>query len=141
MIREAPVSDLLWLATRARIDITPTLRAMEIVSDQGRILGMVGFDGWAPNSCMMHIALDVPSAGRHLICPAFHAVFDPDKFNLGVAVGVVKSTNKKALRLNEKLGFRVIFMGRDWFEPGVHQVWMEMRREECRWLSEKRKAA
>lgn len=143
ILRKAPPEHLPWLAQRARIDVTPWLRALEIRTEDGRILGMVGFDGWSGNSCCMHVALEPGyegmRAGVMLVRPAFEFVFV--HCDLGVAVGTVKSTNEKALKLNRHLGFREVFRGKDWFEPGVDQVWMEMRREDCRWLTGSRKAA
>ena len=100
---------------------------------------MVGFDGWNRNSCMMHVALEDSvsgkKAGAALIRPSFRYVFEA--CNLGVAVGTASSLNRKALELNRHLGFRVVFTGRDWIHPGEDLIWMELRREHCRWLDRK----
>ncbi len=139
----APREHLAWIAERAHIDVFPWTRALEAVSDDGRILAMVACDGWSKNSCQMHVALEPGvegmRAGVSLIRPAFLFVFVI--LGLGVAVGTLRSDNVKALALNRHLGFREVFRGKDWHEPGVDQVWMEMRREECRWLLPERKAA
>ena len=139
ILREAPRDHLFWLANRAKIDITPGLRAMEVVRESdGVILGMVGYDGWAPNSCAMHIAMDSPMAGRLLLKNAFRVAFEV--FGRGILVATVLSSNAHTLAFDKHLGFREVFRGKDWIEPGVDQVWLEMRREDCRWLQQ-RKAA
>lgn len=142
ILREAPPEHYGWMAERAEVWVRPGFRAMEVV-DGERILGMVGFDGWHQNSCAMHVALDPSLSGRRalgmLIRPAFRFVFE--SCGLGVAIATVLGTNKPALRLTKHLGFREVAIGRDWYAKGVDLVWLEMRAEECSWLTAQRKAA
>jgi RimJ/RimL family protein N-acetyltransferase len=137
IVREAPRDHLPWLAERAGLTVHPALRAIEAVDDQGRIHGMVGFDGWFGNTVALHVALDNPAALRSLVTAGFQIAFDVA--HKGVALCCVVGTNRKSLRLVQHLGFRFAYSIRDGWMPGVDMVWFEMRREECRFL--KRKAA
>lgn len=130
-VRAAPREHLPWLAQRARLNVSPVLRAIEVV-DGDRILGMVGYDGWTPSACSAHIALEHPAALRHLLRPGFRVPFL--ELNRTVLIATVLSTNERSLALVKRLGFREVFRGRDWFEVGTDLVWHEMRREECRWV-------
>jgi hypothetical protein len=139
ILREAPREHYPWIAQRADLNIGPGFRAMEAI-DGERILGMVAFDGWQVNSCCMHVALEAPIAARRLLYPAFRYAFVLE--GKGVVVGAVLSTNEKAIALNRHLGFSEVARGRDWCARGVDLVWMEMRRENCRWIQQaERKAA
>ncbi len=134
IVRWAPSEHYPWLAERAKIGIRSDLCALEAVSGD-RIVGMVGFDGWSAGSCCMHNALDAPIAARKLLRASFEFVFTVS--NRPVAIATVLSNNARALKLDLHLGFRELFRGKDWWEPGVDIVFLEMRREECRWLGKK----
>lgn len=136
MIRVAPPEHYPWLAERADLEITPRLRAIESIDPSGRILGMVGYDGWTDTAACMHIALGFPGAFRALIRPAFEWLFldDPRGAGKQVAVCQVLSTNARSLELVRHVGFREVFRGQGWWAPGVDLCWFEMRRDDCRWI-------
>ena len=136
MIRVAPPEHYAWLAQRADVDVGPRFRAIESVDESGRILGMVGYDGWTASAGCMHIALEFPGAFRALLRPAFECLFldEPRGAGKRVAVCQVLSTNSRSLGLVRHVGFREVFRGQGWWAQGVDLVWFEMRREECRWL-------
>ncbi len=96
---------------------------------------MVGYDGWLPNACAIHVAIEEPMAGRRLVRPAFGIPFL--EMGLGLVLGWVLSTNTRALRLDLHLGFRETHRIRDGWRPGVDLVLLEMRREECRWIPQR----
>lgn len=102
---------------------------------------MVGYDGWTPNACSMHVAIEDPIAVRRLIKPAFGIVFDekPKGLGLGVALASVLSTNTQSLRFTKHLGFKRVAMLRDAWRPGVHMIFFELRRDE--WLRRRGKYA
>ncbi len=135
IIRVAPPEHYPWICERARLALTPGFQALEAVTPDGRILGMVAYDGYRPNSVCMHVALERPSAARHLIVPAFRAAFLD--LNRGIVYGQVLSSNPRALDLDLHLGFREVARLKDAWEPGIDIHVLEMRREECRWLTEK----
>ena len=128
-----------WLAQRARVTAGPTFHAIAAIDDNGGIAGMVGFDGWLPNACSMHVALEDPHAFWTLVRPAFGIPFD--HYGFACVVAPVVSTNKRSLRFVKGLGFREKASFRDAFGRGVDLVLFEMRREHCRWLRPARKAA
>jgi RimJ/RimL family protein N-acetyltransferase len=123
--------------------VHPDLHAIEAVDEDGRIVGMVGYDGWMPGAVCLHIAIEHPAALRRLLRPGFGVAFDPQPRGVGkvAALATVLSTNERSLRLVRHLGFREVYRGRDWSGPGVDFVVHEMRREECRFLPRARKAA
>jgi RimJ/RimL family protein N-acetyltransferase len=138
ILRVAPPDHWCWIAERAKLTIGPGFGAMEAIEDlrgaEGpvRILGMVGFDGWTPNSVSLHVALDSPIALRKLVRQCFGMAFD--QFKREVVTGIVLSSNERALKLDRHLGYREVFRGRDWYAPGIDMVALEMRREDCRFL-------
>ena len=133
-VRAAPPAHYDWIAKRANLIIGSNFGAIEAIDDAGRILGMVGFDGWTPNAVSMHVALDSPIAARRLLKVAFWVAFVDSK--KGVVLGLVLSTNKRALKLDRHLGFTEIARIKDGWAVGVDTVVFQMRREECRWIDQ-----
>lgn len=112
---------------------TPGFKAIEAIEERdGRILGMVAYDGWTPNACSMHVAIEEPIAVRRLVRPAFRIPFVELKKQ--VVIGMVLSTNLKALKLDEHLGFTIRGRIPDAWAPGVDLILLSMRRDECRFL-------
>jgi RimJ/RimL family protein N-acetyltransferase len=126
------IGDLTWLASRAGLSVHPSLEAIKATDTTGRIVGMVGFDGWTPGSVSFHVAVEYPAALRRLIRPAFNLAFVQLKRQ--VVLATVLSTNKRSLHLVEHLGFRRVCEIKDGWDVGAHLVIHEMRRHECRWL-------
>ena len=137
IVRVAPPEHYPWIADRAQLVIGPQFRALEAVDKAGLIAGMVGFDGWMPNSLMLHIALDVPIALRKLCRMGFQWAFRMRP----IALAPVLSNNRKSMRLVEELGFRLAGRLKDAWEPDVDLILYQMRREECRFLEAERWAA
>lgn len=136
IVRPAAPEHYGWIAERAHVVPTLGFRALEAVDDSGRIHGMVGYDGWLPGAVSMHIALEHPAAFRSLLRPCFGIVFEapPVGYDKPMALCTVLSTNTRSLRLVDRVGFREVFRGRNWWAPGTDLVFFEMRREECRWI-------
>jgi len=129
-VHPAPVEHYGWIAQRANLTISKGFMAIGAYAADGRILGMVGYDGWTPNSCCMHVAIDSPIAIRRLRRPAFGIPFL--ELKKGLVLASVLSTNKNSLRFvagPRGLGFTQIAGIRDGYEPGVHVMLFEMRRE------------
>lgn len=133
IVRAAPDTHLPWLAKRAQLVVSPTLRAIEATDEaSGRILGMVGYDSWLPNACSMHVALEEPIAARRLLGPAFGIPFI--EMDLGLVLAWILSTNPRSLAFTRHLGFRETYRVADGWQPGIDLVLFEMRREQCRWI-------
>lgn len=101
--------------------------------EHGTLRAVVGYDHFTGKCCQMHIA----GTGklwmtRELLFAAFDYPFR--ELNLNVVLGVTDSSNKEAIRLNTKLGFRrahVVCGG----HPDGDLIIFEMQRADCRWLS------
>lgn len=137
IVQAAHPSHYEWIEKRAGVSAGPMFRAIEAVDSAGRIHGMVGFDSWMPNSATLSIALDNPAAFRHLLAPAFRIPFV--EFGRGLVQVIVLSTNAKSLRLVKHVGFKETHRVRDGWAVGADLVMFEMRRKDCRWLSENTK--
>jgi hypothetical protein len=138
-VSAATKEDCRWLF--ARISWVPTLGFKAIVAhdSSGAIRGMVGYDCWTPNSVQMHVALASGAAARSLLGPAFQYPFE--QLAVGVVLGVVPANNAPSLNFARKVGMRETHRIADGWAPGVDLLHFEMRREECRFLSSKAKAA
>lgn len=120
-----------WFQVRTGYVPGPDFRSMVAVGEDGRIRGMVGFDGWTPNSVHMHVALDEPIAARHLLRPAFAEAFSGGR---RLVIGAVRGGNLRSLALALHLGFRKAYVMKDGWAVGEDVVLLEMRRDECRWI-------
>lgn len=134
-VHVAPLEHLPWLAERARVNLHPGFHALEAVKD-GRIVAMVGFEPLYPCAGMMHVALEYPTALRHILHRGFRIAFTdaPDGFGWVEAFAPVRDDNRASLFLVEHLGFKRFHHGRGWMGDGVGLVWFGMRRSECRFL-------
>jgi hypothetical protein len=137
IVRAAPPEHFQYLYDRAGVAITPTFKAIEAVDDT-TVHGMFGYDGWTPNAVVMHVALDTPIALKHLLRPAFEYPFL--QLKLGIALCAIRADNIRSVKLTEHVGFREVYRIKDCFGKGIDQMIYEMRREECRWIQQ-RKAA
>lgn len=101
------------------------------LDETGAIIGAVGYSDWMDRSVQMHCA----GSGNWLTRAFLWAVFDYPFHVAGkdVVIGLVGSGNARALKLNQRLGFRI-----DGRIEGAHDdgalVVMSMRRGECRWI-------
>ena len=124
-------ADGAWLTARTGYAPSGDFRALVAIREDGTVAGMVGFDGWTPESVHMHIALEAPAAGRCLLRPAFAEAFAGARTR---AIGVIRGGNTRSLRVAQHLGFREVYRMVDGWAKGEDVVLFEMRREECRWL-------
>jgi len=51
-------------------------------------------------------------------------------------IGITESSHKKALRLNAHMGFTEIYRIKDCYAPGVDQIILQMKKEDCKYLPE-----
>lgn len=138
IIQPAPPEHFQYLVDRAGVFPSPVFSAIEAVDATGAVHGMFGYDGWTDNAVVMHMALDNPACLRHLLHPAFLYPFA--QLNLGIALCAIRGDNLRSLRLAERMGFREVYRIKNCYGGGTDQMIYEMRREECRWLQQ-RKAA
>lgn len=128
--------DAWWATERTGYEFAQDARGFRAVDKNGRICGMVLFDRWTPNAAQMHVTLDVPVAARCLIEPSFVLPFLV--MRLGLVFGVTPADNEHATALAKRLGFRETHRIKDGWDEGVDLIISEMRRDECRWLPDRR---
>lgn len=133
-VRVAPSEHFEWLCERVGCSPTPAFQAIEVIDRNGKILGMSGYDFWTPNSVQMSVALGSHIAGRALLRLAFEYPFVQQ--NRGLVIAYVSAKNSEALRLDASLGFRETHRIVDGHSMGVDLVLLEMRKHECRWISQ-----
>ncbi len=110
-----------------------------VLMRNGEILGATVFDSWTSNSCHGHIAIEDPKITRRLLRVTFDYVFI--YANRGVMIATVIGNNTRALRLVKGIGFKELFRVEDGHKLGVDTVVLEMRRENCRWITPVNKKA
>jgi hypothetical protein len=136
---DAPPEHLAWIAERAQVSPGPGFKAIEAVDEAGRILAMVGWDGWTRSACCIHVALEHPAAIRLVLELGFHIPFVVA--GLSTVVAQVVATNKRSLKLVRHLGFREVGRISDGWDRGVDLVLHEMRRDECRFIQKQDRRA
>lgn len=93
---------------------------------------IVLFDCWTENAVTMHQWCEAPRYfSRKMIREAFRYAFEiADK---EVAIGIVRSDNETAMRLDKGLGFTEAAVIKDAHGPGIDMHILQLRRGECRW--------
>lgn len=124
-----------WINDRVEIVAMADTKGVAAEDDRGNILGVCVCDSWSHTSVQLHIAIDNPIClknGRFQ-----KAVFDYIFNQAGrkIAYGLTPSKYKKALRLNEKIGFRTVAVLPDAWDDGVAIVIQELRAEDCKWVN------
>lgn len=138
-VEAARYHELEWLVARTGYAPTQGARAIKATDGEGRIRGMVAFDGWTPASVQAHIALDTPVAWRSLLVPTFDWAFN--QLGKRLMVGTILGDNARSLKLATSCGFREVHRVRDGWNVGVDLVFLELRREECRFIAPRKVAA
>lgn len=101
----------------------------------GKLMGVVGYNGFCGQVCCIHMAGDGNWISRELLKTAFHYPFR----QVGVVqlFGYAAADNYRALKLNKHLGFEVIHRVRNGWSSGVDLVVHGMTADKCRWLNMK----
>lgn len=120
-----------WLCERIGYVPTPHLRCIANIRKDGKILGVVGFDGWNGASCQMHVAGEGNWVTRDLLIAVFDYVFR--LADCSVVLGLVPSGNDKALRFDKHVGFIEVARVKH-AHPDGDLVVLQLRREDCRYL-------
>jgi len=120
-----------WLCERIGYMPTPWMRCIGSITPENKILGVVGFDAWNGASCEMHVAGEGNWVTRDLLYATFDYAFNVAK--LKVVIGMVPSTNKKAIRFDKHVGFEEVARIKNG-TPDGDLVIMQLRRENCRYL-------
>lgn len=104
-----------------------------IVAVRGdRFVGGAVYDNCYKNSTQAHICILEPLIIRSGFLELVYRLgFGPDR---EYAYGQVLSDNEKAIKLNKHMGFTEKCRFEDAYAPGIDVIFMEMKRENCRYL-------
>ncbi len=127
------------LKLRSGAALTPDATGIEARDRDGRVRGVVVYDGWTPNACQMHVALETPAAARSLLRMAFRYPFE--QLGRRVVLGTIPASNAASWRLARHLGFRIVHRVRQGWDEDADLLFLELRREECRYLSPRKDAS
>ncbi len=118
-----------------KVHIAPSadFQALGRTNADGKLIGVVGFNGFMGNVAWIHTAGDGNWVSRELIRETFRYPF--------VQVGVkylfaaVAGNNHRALRFDRKMGFQDYDCLANGWDDGVPLYILKMAREDCRWLN------
>lgn len=101
----------------------------------GKLAGGVTYDGYLKRSICIHTAGFVPNwLSREFLWAAFSYPFY--QLKVEVIYGIVQSTNERAMRFDQKLGFKEDTRLKGAI-PGGDLVFFSMYRADCKWLKMK----
>lgn len=123
----------LWFQQRTHTIRCEDTQGVVAYNDAG-IQAMCVADSFGVDSCNVHFCVANPFAIRAGLFTHFaDHIFDVcGKKRM---FGLVPENNARALRLDEKIGFREVARVPDAIEDGVGYVVMRLDRDECRWRS------
>lgn len=132
-VQAAPAEHFAWLEGRTGCVLSRNARAVEAVDGEGRVLGMVAFDGWTQNAAQAHMAVVAPLVWRSLLPESLGYVFG--QAGRGLLLGVIPEDNARSVRMVRRVGFRLAHRVRDGWAVGVDLLCFELRPKWCRrWL-------
>jgi hypothetical protein len=135
----ATLLELAWLKKRAGCQLTQDARGLKAVDSYGATRGMVAFDSWTDNACQAHMATDTPIAWRALLPAALDYVFR--QAGKGILLGAIPAKNVASIRFARAAGLFETHRVRDGWAVGEDLLLLELRREDCRFLSSERMVA
>jgi hypothetical protein len=122
-----------FLHTHALVPPSPDLRPIGWVSG-GKLQMVVGFNTWLGSTCYGHVAClpDFRFCPRAMIEAAFRYVFETAQRK--IVLVTVNSKNRRAMKMDQQLGFREFFRLPAMHDDGGDLVLMHMKREDCRYI-------
>lgn len=138
MMRFNETDDGLAIAHAAQTTFNPmTDTCVARIDKDGELLGGVIFTAYTGASIHLHMAGFIDKwANRDLIWCVFDYAFN--QLGCRKVFGQVPETNRKALEIDQKLGFKIVTKIDDVFPDGGVYV-LSMDRKDCKWLSVKPK--
>ncbi len=89
------------------IDVGPSLRMIEAVDENGKILGVIGFNCWMDLTCLVHIAVDSPTTFLPLACAGADYIFR--QLCLSSIIGITRASKDKYIKgLQAVFGFKTL---------------------------------
>jgi len=145
MINVATTPEALQLAAvillkEAYVQPCGDLKAMFWVDENNEIEWVIGYTAFIGKTCQMHVVnLEGKSTPKGLLFGAFDYPFN----YLGIekVFGVVNSKNEKAIKYDQKLGFKEVQRFEGMHDDGGDIVLFAMDKADCKWIRELKHAA
>lgn len=131
----ARTHELEWASIKTGVAFSSEARGISVIDQDRRTRGVVVFDSWTPNAAQVHMAIDTPMATKTLIEAAADYVFHTACRKL--VWMMIRETKTQAVKLARHIGFREMYRVTDGWADGRDIILFELRRDDCRWLSEK----
>lgn len=138
MIRSLHDWELNHVASQMEYAPTNGVRSVAIVENR-KLLAAVLYDHWCHNSVNVHV---YSVSAKGLLNPEFVREMFHYPFNLcgrGLLLAITPG-DAASIPVARALGFRQTHRIKDGWKVGVDLVVQEMRKEECRWLQQKKAA-
>ena len=104
-------------------------------ADTDKVLAAAVLDQWTRTSVQGHILIKSSIAIRRgFLQEVFNYVFNT--CDRRIFLGLTPGDNLKALKFNEKLGFRTVYEVEDGYDVGVPYVVVRMDKADCRWIEQ-----
>ena len=122
-----------WLSEQEKFEYPQNTACIGQEKD-GNLIAVVGYNGFLPNSCQIHVAsTDVYWLNKELLFAIFDYPFN--KLKVKVIIAPICKDNHKSLNLCRKLGFEQVAD-----IPYAHLygdlIVMLMKRNQCKWLQQ-----
>lgn len=126
------------LRREAGVKLSPDFQAIIWANKDTRMLEwVVGYDSFLGKTCQMHMVnFFTRRTPRALLEIAFDYPFN--QLGLKAVLGVVNSTNEKAMKYDLHLGFKEVARLVGLHDDGGDIVLFRMNREDCRWIKERK---
>lgn len=117
-----------------RLHKSEDFQAIGRVGVGGDLIGVVAYNGFCGRVCSMHMAGVGNWVSREFILAAFSYPFK--QLDMLAVISPIAESNHRALRFDKHFGFREVHRVPDGYEEGVDLIFLEMRKEDCRYLDE-----
>ena len=122
-----------WLSEVGKYDYSQNTACIGQEKD-GKLIAVVGYNSFLPNSCQMHIAsTDVLWATKDFLFAVFDYPFN--KLEVKVIIAPICKDNVKSLNLCRKLGFEQV-ADIPYGHPNGDLIIVTMKRNQCKWLQQ-----
>ena len=132
-------TDWSWFTARVNAHLVSDTTGITVEQD-GEIVAVCIANTWTYNSCMVHLAIDNPLVLRGSF-PTALANYLFNEAKRGMVLTTIASDNHRALRLCKHLGFDEVTRIMDAVDVDIDTVLLQLRKEDCRWLTTWREAA
>lgn len=103
-------------------------------------VGACIMDNWTNNSVQCHFMLTTPMLLKHgFLEECFGFIFKNQ--NVNFVYGLVPANNDKAVKLNTHMGFTVKTRLEEAYDVGVDYLLMQLKRKDCKYITELEEAA